>query len=746
MSRTVYASCPLCEAMCGLKFEVEGQAIKSVQGDERDVFSQGYLCPKGAAIAEVHDDPDRLRTPVRRTPAGDFEPISWEDAFSLVARRLRETRAAHGADAIALYMGNPMVHNHGVLALRNGLIRALGTRNSMSAGSQDTSPRFAASYYLYGASLAVPVPDIDRTAYFLCLGANPRVSQGSFMSAPNVRERLQAIRRRGGRIVVVDPRRTETAREADEHLAILPGGDAAFLLAMLHTLVSEGLASAEAISRLSSGWSEIERRLPAFAPERVATSVGIEAAVIRRIAREFAAAPTSVVYSRLGVCNNAHGTLASLATDLVNLAAGRMGTIGGSMFATPAFDTSPILRMTKADGHARWHSRVRKLPEMLGDLPAAVLAEEIETPGTGQVRAMLTFAGNPVLSVPNGRRISAALEQLEFMASIDLYVNETTRHADVILPPAWSLCDEHVDLIASATAVRNTVRWSPAVVDQPEGALADWQIVLELSYRLGGGPTGIKAVDWAYRIGRRAGFRWSPRSTVDLLLRLGPYGDRFIPWSRGLNLKKLAAAPHGIDLGPLVEGISHRVAHRDRRMHLDAPVLLTALDGLAESLRTDTSGSGTLPTRGADDGQLLLVGRRHLRSNNSWMHNVPSLVAGHPRCLLLVHPVDATRLGVADGELAVLENHVHRGEVLVRISDEMRPGVVSLPHGWGHASSSRWQRTAGAHAGVSINDWTDDGEVEAVVGQSILNGVRVRLVRQVAGEPGERVTSGLVAN
>ncbi len=717
MSQTVFATCPLCEAMCGLRFEVDGQRITSVSGDDQDVFSQGYICPKGAAIAAIHEDPDRLRTPMRRTPSGDFEPISWKEAYDIVGTRLRAVRAEHGPEAIALYMGNPIAHNHGVLALRQGLFNALGTRNCMSAGSQDTSPRFAASYYLYGSSLAVPIPDIERTDYFLCLGANPRVSNGSMMTAPDVRRRLRAIRERGGRIVVVDPRRTETAREADEHIAILPGGDAAFLLAMAHVLIADGRVDRAAIERLAVGWDEIERRLQHFSPERVSQSVGIDAATIRRIAREFADAPTSAVYSRLGVCNSAHGTLASLATDLVNLAAGRLGQVGGSMFPTPAFDTTPIVKLTGADGHGRWHSRVRRLPETFGDLPASILAEEIETPGQGQVRAMVVFAGNPVLSTPNGRRLDAALERLDFMVAIDLYINETTRHADVILPPAWSLCEDHVDLIAMSNAVRNIARWAPRVLDKPQDTPSDWQIVLELIYRLGGGPTGFKWVDWIYRLGRHAGFRWKPDSTIDLLLRLGPYGDRYLPFSRGLNLKKLKQATHGVDLGPLQPGVAHRVLHKGRRMRLDSGVLLTAIDALARSL------SDAPPA----NGSLLLIGRRELRSNNSWMHNVPQLVSGHERCVLLVHPDDATRVGIADGQSALLENHVCQAEVTVHTSDEMRPGVVSLPHGWGHAASARWQRTAGARPGVSVNDWTDDQQVESVVGQSILNGVRVRL-------------------
>ncbi len=682
MTQTVFRTCTLCEAMCGLRFEVDGEKIVSVMPDEEDVFSHGYICPKGTAIAAIHDDPDRLRGPVRRTADGRFEPILWEEAFTITTERLRAIRAQYGADAVALYMGNPIAHNHGVLALRNGLFQALGSRNRTSAGSQDTNPRFAASYYLYGSSLSVPVPDIDRTQYLLCLGANPRISNGSFLTAPNIRERLQAIRRRGGRVVVVDPRRTETARDADEHVSILPGGDAAFLLSMSQVLLAEGLAKRTDIDRMASGWSALEQRLSAFTPERVAPVAGIAPETIRRLAHEFAAAPSSTAYSRVGVCNNAHGTVASLATDLVNLLAGRLGEVGGSMFPTSVFDAQPVLKMTKADGHARWHSRVRGLPETFGELPASILAEEIETPGPRQVRAMVTFAGNPVLSTPNGNRLAAALEKLDFMVSVDIYINETTRHADLILPPSGSLCDDHVDVIGTNAAARNVARWSPPVVSKPAGSFSDWEILLELIYRLGGGPTGMRWVDRGYRLARRVGIHWRPESTIDTLVRLGPYGDRYLPFGRGLNLKKIKKATHGIDLGAMQPGIAHRVVHRNRKMRLDAPVLLDAIDRLATSLDDPPP-----------DDTLLLIGRRELRSNNSWMHNIPAMVSGKPRCVLLVHPDDAARAGVRDGDVAILESRVHTGEVPVHVSDEMREGVVSLPHGYGHAASAPGNRS-----------------------------------------------------
>jgi anaerobic selenocysteine-containing dehydrogenase len=716
MPQTVFATCSLCEATCGLRFEVEDNRVVSVRGDDDDVFSKGYVCPKGVAIADIHHDPDRLRRPVRRNAAGQFEEISWDEAFDLVAGRLREIRAKHGADAVGLYWGNPTGNNHGALLMLSSFTKALGTRNRYSSGSQDANPRIVTSYELYGSSISMPIPDIDRTDYFLCLGGNPMVSNGSVMTAPDMRRRLRAIRERGGKVVVVDPRRTETAREADEHVAIRPGGDAALLLAMVQVLVERGRVDRPLLERLTTGWPEIERRLAAFTPARVASFTGVPAETIERLALEFAAARSAVCYSRVGVCVGHHCTLGTYATDLLNIVTGRLGREGGPMFTTPAFDIGTVARMSGLDGRDRWRSRVRDLPETLGDLPSAVLADEIETPGAGQIRGMVTFAGNPVLSAPNGRRIAAAFEKLEFMVSIDIYINETTRHADVILPPCWNLAEDHIDLLFSAVAVRNVVRWSPPVVRPEEGERADWEILLELTERLGGGPLGDA---WADRILgwlRPLGVRWTPTGFLGLLLRLGPYGDRFLPWSEGLNLNKLKAAPHGIDLGPLQPGVERRLYHKDRRIHVATPCMLEAMTALERDL----------DARAAENG-LVLIGRRELRSNNSWMHNVPALVSGRERCVLYVHPDDAARYAVRDGEMAILESRVHRGQVRVAVTDDMRPGVVSLPHGWGHTDSAPWQSVAGSNPGVSVNDWVDDAIVEPIIGQSILNGVPVRL-------------------
>lgn len=714
--QTRYHVCPLCEAGCGLEFNVKGVLATSVRADAEDVLSKGYVCPKGVSVLELENDPDRLRRPMRRNQAGVFEEISWEEAFATVARRLKDVQRQHGRDAVALYMGTVVIHKYSAMAMRGALIGALRTRNSTGANSQDTSTRFVASYLLYGSLFSIPIPDVDRTAYLLCVGANPLVSNGSLLTAPDIRSRLRGIRERGGKVVVIDPRRTETAKAASEHISIRPGGDAAMLLAMVQTLVDNGRVDTNELERHTRGWSEVRGLLSAFTPERVERHTGVDAATIRRIALEFSDAPSSVAYARIGICNNEFGTLASYAIDLLNLAAGRLGVCGGSMFSTPAIDMTRLARMLGADGYARWHSRVRGLPETNGDIPASTLAEEMDTPGPGQVRAMVTYAGNPVLSVPNGRRLAASLEKLDFMVAIDHYINETTRFADIILPPAGALSEDHLDVFFGNVAVRDVIRWSQPVVPRTADERLDWEILLELAHRLGGGPTGLRILDPLLRFGRRLGLRFSPAATMGLALRCGSYGDWFLPGHPGLNGKKVRAALHGIDLGPLKPGFSHRVFHRDGLINLTAAPILDAFKELNSKLNRVT-----------DADELLLIGRRDLRSNNSWMHNLPGLMGGKPRCLLFVHPSDAQKIGIKDGGMAVLESRVHSGVVPIHVTDEIRPGVVSLPHGWGHGASAQWQSVAGKHAGVSANDWTDDQLVESVVGQSIVNGVPVKL-------------------
>ncbi|WP_428261940.1 molybdopterin-dependent oxidoreductase [Haliangium sp.] len=707
-----YHVCLLCEAGCGLAVTMDEGRPVSVRPNPKDVTSNGYICPKGAHLLGIEGDPDRLSTPLRRTADGGFEAVSWAQAFDDIAERLGSIQRSHGKDAVAVYMGTVFAHKYSTLLVLNALRQALGTRNWMGVASLDSSARFAAAHLLYGSTMSISVPDLDRTDYLLCIGANPVVSNGSMMTAPNAKGRLRALRQRGGKLVVVDPRRSETAAIADEHISIRPGTDAALVLAMAHYLVHHDRVDRRDLGRHTRGLDDIVAALDPFTPDAVEPFAGLPAGTIARLATEFADAPTSVAYSRMGPSTARYATLACYAVELLNIVAGRLGRVGGAMFATPAVDVARLARLTGADGRGRYTSRVRGLPETVGELPSVVLAEEIETPGDGQVRALITCAGNPVRAVPNGTRIDRALAELDFMVSIDVYVNETTRHADYILPPASTLAEDHVDFFFANMAVHDAVRWSqPALAPGPEQRL-DWQIVLELAERMGGGIMAMRPLDALLRALR---IRITPAHLAGWALRMGPYGDHFLPWSKGLNPRKLQAAPHGVDLGPLKPGVRRRVYHRGRRIQLAPALIVEQMRALAGELAP------------APSDELLLIGRRHLKASNSWLHNVAPLASKRERCELLVHPSDAERLGIADGGPAILESRVHRGPVDVRVSADIRPGVVSLPHGFGHAALGERQRVAARRGGVSANDWTDDAEVDSIAGQSVLNGVPVRL-------------------
>lgn len=694
-----------------MEFEIERGEVTTVRGDDADVSSSGYVCAKGLQIIHLANDPDRLTQPMRRTEDGTFVPISWDVAMKLVVERITAIRGAHGDDAVAAYMGTVSIHKHDVALTLGALRSALKTRNWMGVSAVDAGSRFVAAHLLYGSAFSLTVPDIDRTAYFLCLGANPIVSNGSMMTAPNMRERLRAIIDRGGKVVVVDPRFTETARMASEHIAIRPGTDAAFLFAMTQHIITHGLVDLHSVGRTTRGLTALRDQLQHFTPASVATFTGVPRATIERIAEALVHAPTGVVYSRMGPSCSRHSTLACYAVELLNIITGRLGAVGGSMFPTPAIDLTRLARFAGSDGFDRHQSRVHRRPEVVGELPAATLAAEIETPGPGQVRGLITYAGNPVLSIPNGRRISNALDRLEFMVSIDIYINETTRYADVILPPASILTDEHADLYFANLAVRNVFRWSDGVVAQGDAERADWQILLELTERLGG-LLGVPLIDGACRL---AGLKLTPAHLTRWALRAGPYGDHFLPWKTGLNEKTAKTAVHGVDLGPLQPGFRRRVKHRGKRIRLAAAPILEAMKGLALELSSPA------------DNTLLLIGRRDPRSHNSWLHNVPKLSAGRDRCVLFMHPEDAAHAGLLDGDAAILQSRVHRGSVPIRVTDEVMPGVVSLPHGFGHKALGRWQRVACKMPGVSANDWTDDGVVDEISGQAVLNGVPVRI-------------------
>ncbi|MAL93469.1 MAG: dehydrogenase [Haliea sp.] len=694
-------ACHLCEAICGLVIETDGDEIRRIKGDPQDPLSRGHICPKAVALQDIHTDPDRLRRPLRRISArGEeprFEEIDWETALTLAADGLADTVSRHGVDSLGVYLGNPTVHNLGMMTHQGALFRLLRTRNRFSATSVDQLPHHLAALWLFGHKFLLPIPDIDRSQYFLMLGANPIASNGSLWSVPDVRRRIRDLQSRGGRLVVIDPRRTETAAIADRHHFIHPGSDALFLAALLHTLLREERTGPRALEALTEGLEAVSEAVADFSPEAVAPHTGIPAQALREIAREFAAAEAAICYGRMGVSTTHFGALNQWLIQVINIVTGNLDRAGGSLFSSPAVDQ---VTATGPGGFARSHSRVRGLPEFDRELPVAALAEEITTPGEGRIRALFVGAGNPVLSTPNGRQLDQALEQLDWMVCLDPYLNETTCHADLILPPCSPLESGHYDLAFHLNAVRNTARYSPPVFPKPAGSLYDWEIFNALGEKV----AGRLGQDWQ---------AWPPpEDLVDQGLRHGPYGAAQ-GHPLGLDLATLREHPSGLDLGPLQSQLPGRLRTPDQRIHLDHPLPLQDLERLRQELQAPRESG------------LRLIGRRHIRSNNSWMHNYHRLIKGRDRCTLLMHPQDMRHLHIGDGQDVRVSSRVGSLTVPAEASEDMMPGVVSLPHGYGHGRRGVQLGIAQQHAGVSCNDLTDDHWLDALSGNAALNGVAV---------------------
>jgi anaerobic selenocysteine-containing dehydrogenase len=726
--------CPFCEACCGLEVRLDDQGrVASVRGHEADVFSAGFMCPKGVAIKDLQDDPDRLRTPLIKRN-GVFEPASWDEAFDEIERRLVPLREKHGPHAVAVTAGNPSSHKMGLMLYYGRLFKAMGTRNAYSASTLDQMPKQLSSGLMFGHWLSIAIPDIERTDWLLVLGANPVASNGSLWTVPDFRGKARALKARGGRLVVVDPRRTETAELADRHLTIRPGGDVYLLLGMVATLFDEHLVDLGAAGPHVTGVDEVRAAVAPFPAEAVATRCGIEAAEIRRLARELAAAPHGIVYGRMGTCAQPFGTLCSWLIDVLNTLTGNLDQPGGVMFPrAPAFQANSEGKPGSGRGivTGRHHARVSGAPEVFGELPMVCLAEEIETPGDGQVRALITIASNPVLSAPNGPRLSRAMAGLEFMVSLDIYLNETSRHADVILPGLAPLEEAHYDVAFHQLAYRNAARYSAPVLPAPAGHVPEWQILLKLiaiAKGLGARAdvvaldTELLRADLAKSMGDKADDVLAavaplvgPERQLELALRTGPYGDGFGAKPDGLTLAKLRAAPGGIDFGPLQPRLPGLLRTPSGKVEL-APAMLLA--DLPRAL-------ADLPQAAPE---FVIVGRRQVRSNNSWMHNLPTLAKGPFRCTALIHPSDAARLGLVDGGRA----RIARGgatsiDAEVAVSDEVMPGVISLPHGWGHGLPGVKLSVAAERPGVNLNDVLDETLRDPLSGNAVLGGVAVQV-------------------
>ena len=732
MDRIVYRTCPLCEATCGLEIEVVDEKVRRIRGDMANPFSAGFICPKGSTLKQLHEDPDRLRTPLIKEN-GQHRTATWEEAFALIAARFGEIVATHGRSALAIYLGNPNVHQlDNSLGVRP-LIRSLGTHNVFSASTVDQMPKHVSAGLMFGHPLNIPVPDVDRTDYLLMLGANPYESNGSLATAPDFPGRLQRIRERGGKVVVVDPRRTKSAVMADRWIPIRPGTDSAFLLALAQVLFDEGRVGLGAISNLVEGLDRAAAVIAPFTPERVAGFTGIAPETIRAVAREIDGAASAVVYGRIGTHTVSFGTVASWAVDLVNIITGNLDRPGGAMFPLAAH--LPPRRKGRPFRTGRWHSRVRGLPEVLGELPVATLADEIATTGEGKVRLLITVAGNPAITTPDSGRLQQALDSLDFMVSIDPYLNETSRHADVVLPAPSALERSHYDLAFTGLSVRDFSAYSPQVFEST--GLAEFDILVRLTgIALGmgadadpdqlAGASLMAAIQEAVSdpgspiVGRdpaeilaMLGTRPWPERFLDLMLRLGHRGDGFGVNPDGLSLAQLEANPHGVDFGPLIPRLADILVTASGKVDL-------VPDGIAADLSRLLDEVGRVPGE-----ELMLIGRRQLRSANSWLHNVDVLMKGKERCTLQINPDDAFRLGVSNGAPVAVASATGRVELPAEVTEDISPGVVSIPYGWGHNLPGSRLAVAAARPGVNSNILTDGRSIDPLSGNAVLNGIPV---------------------
>ena len=739
-TRTAFRTCPLCEAGCGLEITVKPGAdgreeVTRIRGDMADVFSHGFICPKGSTLKQLHEDPDRVQRPLVKRD-GVFVEVDWDEAWAEVARGLGGVIERRGRNAVGVYLGNPGAHSIGALVYSRAVLKAIGTTSVYSASTVDQRPKEVSSGLMFGGGLTVPVPDIDRTDFLLMLGANPWASNGSLATAPDWPGRIDALIARGGSLVVVDPRRSRTAEAATQWVPIRPGTDAHLLAAIANVLFAEDLVDLGTVGDHVVGLDTVAEAVVPFTPDAVADVTGVSADAIRDLARRLAAAPSAAVYGRIGTTTQSYGTVVSWLVDVLNVCTGNLDRPGGAMFATAAAGAANT-RGAPGRGRGviihRRHSRVRGLPEALGELPAAVLAEEIDTPGDGQLRAMVTIAGNPVVSTPNAARLDAGLAELEFMVSVDIYVNETTRHADVILPVPSPLQRPHYDLALLQLALHNVANWSEPVLPLDDGQPDEWEVLAKLALIAQGmGPDADPALVDDLTIGSlvqsavgdetspvygrdpdellaELAPRTGPARVVDFMLRTGPYK---------LTLDDLLEHPHGIDLGALVPRIPEVLRTPSGKIELAPAILVDDMDRLRASL-TDGSSTGTA------ERPFLLVGRRDLRSNNSWMHNINVLVKGKPRCTVHVHPDDAGRLGLHDGDPAVVASRVGTVTIPVEVTDAIVPGVVSIPHGWGHDAPGVQLRVAREHAGVNSNLLADEELYDPISGNAVLNGIPV---------------------
>ena len=706
-----YSTCTLCEAMCGIEVTTnqanDDPQILSIVGDKANPFSQGHVCPKAKALKDLYDDPDRIREPMKKVD-GKWQTISWEEAIDFAARGIHDTQVKYGNNAVATYLGNPNAHNHGSILFGPYFFRALKSFNRFSATSVDQLPHHIVSYKLFGHQNQIPVTDIDSNEYFVIIGGNPLASNGSIMTVPYVKKRLKAIQQKGGKVVVIDPKKTETADVSSEHLFIKPGTDVLLLLAMLNSLFKQCLAKPGRLIDFAEDLLLVEGYVKDYPAERVAGYTGIDAEQIHRLVKEFSEAKTASCYGRMGASVQRFGTLTQYLITLFNMLTGNLDKRGGMMFTQPAADYLPH------SGHgsiAKGHTRVRGLPAFAGEYPVSALAEEILTPGEGQIKAVVIGAGNPVLTTPNGQQLDKAFASLDFVVAVDFFINESNRHADVILPPVTALERDHYDIIFHKFAVRNSAKYSPAVFPLSDDKRTDWQIYLSLTQKL----EALRNASNANQIETKYKALWdkTPTGVVDDLLQSGRYANS----TYKLSIEKLKEKPHGIDLGELQSDLPDALFTKDKKINLSFEFFMPDIQRVEAFFYSKTD----------NDSSLLLIGRRHLKSNNSWLHNSKRMVKDTARCTAQIHPDDARSHKIQNGQTIKVRSRVGEINIEAEISEKVMRGVVCIPHGWGHDKEGiQWQH-AQSIAGVSCNDLTDEMILDELSGNAVLNGVPVTI-------------------
>ena len=693
-----YRTCNLCEAMCGLEITYKEKKVISIVGDKKDPLSKGFICPKSLALKDLYEDPDRLKTPIKRTENG-WQEISWTEAFDEVEIQIKKIQEKYGNNAVATYQGNPNVHNVGSMLYGGPFLKSLKTKQKYSATSADQLPHHIASLKMFGHQMLIPIPDIERTDYLLILGANPGASNGSLLTAPGFPQKIKSIQKRGGKVINIDPRFTETSKISSQHLYINPGKDALFLLSLLHVIFDQGIEEKTHLSIHLKGLEEIKEIVKEYSPKKTALLIGIDSLEIQKIAKDFMNSKTAVCYGRMGVSTQEYGGICQWLINVLNIVTNNMDKVGGAMFTKPAID---LVYMTGIQGKVgnfdRYRSRVHNLPEYSGELPVATLADEILTEGEGQIKMFICTAGNPILSSPNGKKLEKALEKLDFMVSIDIYLNETSKYANIILPTTNGLETLHYDLVFHQLAIRNTAKLSEVLFEKDENQKHDWQILNELTERITEKKNSL-----------------TPEMMLDNMFQYSPYKEA------NLSVNKLKENPSGIDLGSLQPLLIKRIFTVDKKINVSPQIFIDDLKRLDKELYKDTKEEET-------KYPFALIGRRHLRNNNSWMHNSKLLMKGKNRCTVLMSSKDANNLSITDHQKIKIISNVGSIELPVEISDEMKEGVLSIPHGFGHNRNGTKIKLAEENAGESINDLTDDNKIDKLTGNANFSGTRVKVI------------------